>query len=93
MSKRSIFHLIFLGLLITSDFVLIDAGKKSLLMGLILGASIRGRANEMGLLHVLIPLKLASDLWRQYGRQYPMMGPGYYDHHHYYGNPYFRRRR
>lgn len=70
----------------------VQAGKKSLMMGIALGAALRSRS-DFGLLHVLIPLKMATDAWKLYGKHSHNRGHAF-DHHSNYAGGYggYRRR-
>lgn len=48
-------------------------------MGIALGAALRSRS-DFGLLHVLIPLKMATDVWKLYGKHSHYRGHGGFDH-------------
>ncbi|XP_075589134.1 uncharacterized protein LOC142597711 [Dermatophagoides farinae] len=83
------------------QFPMVQAGrsKKSMMIGVALGAAIaRSQHHDLKLLHVLIPLRLAAEAWRQMGKHhhhhFDLLG-GHHHHHddYHHGHGYYRRRR
>ncbi|XP_027194833.2 uncharacterized protein LOC113789490 [Dermatophagoides pteronyssinus] len=79
---------------------MVNAGrsKKSMMIGVALGAAIaRSQQHDLRLLHVLIPLRLAAEAWKQMGKNTNHHHHHDYDydghHHHHGGGGYYRRRR